>query len=90
MSPDFTFEKEGTKMNTLIYGGWTGKIWVRVKVYIEPLDASEFLLRCDAFMVGDHGDAFVEEEHKLTKVRRGDYQELLKEVKTALDSRAEK
>lgn len=90
VSPDFTFEKEGTKMNTFIYGGWMGKVWVRVKVYIEPQDAHVFLLRCDAYMVGDHGDAFVEEEHKLTKMRRGDYQDLLNEIKTSLSPPVEK
>src|SRR4051812_34139771 len=28
---DFIFEKPGTHVENLTYGGWTGKVWVRVK-----------------------------------------------------------
>ena len=82
-SADLVFEKEGTSMNTLMYGDWTpGKVWVRVKVYLRQLGSpNEILLECDAFMVNDHGDTRFEEEHKLSKMRRGTYQDLLEEVK---------
>jgi hypothetical protein len=87
---DFIFEKEGTKMNTLTYGGWMGKIWVRVKVYVEPEAGDAYLLRCDAYMVADHGDPFVEEEHKLTRMKRGTYQDLMAEIKATLGLSAAK
>lgn len=90
VSPDFTFEKPGTTMNTFVYGGWIGTVWVRVKVYIDPQGGPVFLLRCDPFMVGDHGDPFMEEEHRLTKMKRGPYQELLQEVKMELGLPVEK
>ena len=82
-SADLVFEKEGSSMNTLMYGDWTpGKVWVRVKVYLRQLSApNEILLECDAFMVNNHGDVRFEEEFKLTKMRRGTYQDLLEEVK---------
>ena len=77
------FEKEGSNMNTLMHGDWSpGKVWVRVKVYIRELSApNELLLECDAFMVNNHGDVRFEEEYKLSKMRRGAYQDLLEEVK---------
>ncbi len=83
-SADLAFEKEGSSMNTLVYGDWTpGKVWVRVKVYLRQLSApNEILLECDAFMVNDYGDKRFEEEYRLSKMRRGAYQDLLEEVKT--------
>ena len=70
-------------MNTLMYGDWTpGKVWVRVKVYLRHLGSpNEILLECDAFMVNNYGDVRFEEEYKLSKMRRGTYQDLLEEVK---------
>ena len=80
---EFVFEKQGSSMNTLMYGDWSpGKVWVRVKVYLRELGApNEILLECDAFMVNNYGDVRFEEEYKLSKMRRGAYQDLLEEVK---------
>jgi hypothetical protein len=80
------FEKEGTGMNTLVYGDWsTKKVWVRVKVYVHDLTSvQQVLLECDAFMVAEHGDPHFEEEHKLTGVHRGRFQDLLDEVSQRL------
>jgi len=76
------FEKEGTGMNTLVYGDWSPKtVWVRVKVYVQDLSSvQQVLLECDAYMVAEHGDTHFEEEHKLTAVHRGRFQDLLDEV----------
>jgi hypothetical protein len=80
------FEKEGTGMDTLVYGDWSPKkVWVRVKVDAHMLiSVEQVLLECDAFMVGEHGDLHFEEEHKLTSVHRGRFQELLDEVSKRL------
>ncbi len=79
---EFVFDKEGTGMNTLVYGDWsTKKVWVRVKVFIHDLKPEpQIRLACDAFMVGEHGDTRFEEEHKLTRIHRGHYQDLLEKV----------
>src|SRR5437899_9843293 len=49
------FEKEGTMMNTVVYGDWSStKVWVRVKVYLHELTSvQQVLLECDAYMVGE-------------------------------------
>jgi hypothetical protein len=83
--PDFTFEKKGTKMNTLVYGGWYGEVWLRVKVYLDSNGLDVYLLRCDAFMVGDHNDPLVEEEHEQGRSKRGRYQKILDEIKATLE-----
>jgi len=85
-SANLVFEKQGTTWNTLVYGDWSNKpVWVRVKAYIRELGSpEEVLLDCDAFMVVERGDAHFEEEHKLTKLRRGTYQELLDKVSLCL------
>lgn len=73
-------------MDTLVYGDWSPKkVWVRVKVDAHMLiSVEQVLLECDAFMVGEHGDLHFEEEHKLTSVHRGRFQELLDEVSKRL------
>src|SRR5262245_18602747 len=47
------FEKEGTGMNTFVYGDWSDKkVWIRAKVSIKEFDAGEHvLLACDGYMV---------------------------------------
>jgi hypothetical protein len=83
---ELVFEKEGTDMDTLVYGDWSPKkVWVRVKVHVYDLSSvQQVLLECDAFMVVDHGDTHFEEEHELTSVRRGRFQDLLDEVSQRL------
>ena len=78
----FVFEKAGTSMNTFVYGDWSDqKVWVRVKLYLTKLgNTQQVLLDCDAYMVNEHGDPRFEEEHKLTRMRRGRYQELLETI----------
>ena len=81
-SGELVFDKEGTGMNTLVYGDWSPKkVWVRVKVFLHELKPEQQVrLACDAFMVGEHGDSRFEEEHKLTSLHRGRYQDLLEKV----------
>ncbi len=83
----FVFEKKGTSMNTLVYGDWSpDSVWVRVKLFVRELPPSpEVLVECNAYMVsGDHGDIRFEEEHKLTRMHRGKYQDLLEEISKRL------
>lgn len=83
----FEFEKQGTGVNTLAYGDWSNKkVWVRVKVFLgEQGTGQQSLLECDAYMVNEHGDKRFEEEHKLTWVHRGKYQDVLEQIKKSLE-----
>jgi hypothetical protein len=77
-----TFEKTGTGWNQAAYGGWTDAkpVTVRVKAGVETQPDGANRLWCDAYMVGDAGHSLFEEEHKLTKMRRGPYKDLLEKV----------
>ena len=81
------FEKEGTGMNTFVYGDWSDKkVWIRAKVFVQELTSpQQVLLACDGYAVVDHGDAHFEEEHKLTAVHRGRFQDLLNEINQRLN-----
>ena len=73
-------------MNTLVYGDWSEKkAWVRARLFITAFEGVQQVeLGCDGYMVIDHGDAHFEEEHKLTWVHRGRFQELLNEISQSL------
>jgi hypothetical protein len=75
------FEKPGSKMNNLAYGGWMGEtpVWVRVKVSVVPIAEASFRLQCRAYLVQDKGSP-IEEEKRIGNMHRGQYQKMLEEV----------
>jgi hypothetical protein len=79
---EMVFEKAGSGWNQAAYGGWTDakRVTVRVRGGIQAQSPGMHRLWCDAFMVGDAGHPLFEEQHKLTRVRRGPYQDLLDRV----------
>jgi len=83
---DMVFEKTGTGWNQAAYGGWVDAkpVMVRVRAGVDAQPDGASRLWCDAYMVADPGDAHFEEEHKLTRVRRGPYQDLLEQVAAQL------
>ena len=81
----FTFEKEGTTMNQMAYGDWSGKpVQVRVQLNIREVNATETLVECDAYMVASPGGGQFEEATKLSMFRKVPYQELLNDIKARL------
>jgi hypothetical protein len=80
-----TFEKEGTRANTISRDGLVGAHYgavtiVRVRAELVELDAGSYRLQCQAFMVSGAGDAFMENEARLANFRNRPYQKLLDEV----------
>jgi hypothetical protein len=81
------FEKEGTAMNKLAYGSWMeGGAWMRVKVSLYDVSADTYRLECQAFAVRGRGEA-LEEEVKLTRFQRRQYQDILDEVAKRLGAK---
>src|SRR5882724_3886073 len=79
------FEKEGSTGDMVVYGDWSSnKPWYRVKLNIKSLDAETQLVECDAYRVTEHGDPRFEEEKRLTRFKKGAYQDLLNRVKDRL------
>jgi len=80
------FEKPGSFMNELAYGSWMdSEVWIRVKLYISRFGDNSHVVACDAFVVRDRGQPAFEEEIKLSKVRRGPYRKMLKEIRDRLN-----
>jgi hypothetical protein len=79
------FEKESTITDTVLFGGFSGKVWERVRLRIQVIGPGIQIVHCDGFRVVDHGDSRFEEETK-TSMRRGTYRELLQRVKANLES----
>ncbi len=71
------FERKGSAMDDVAYGGWTGHVWVRVKAAVVPVGEAAFRLECTAYRVEDKGMS-TEEETKLW--RSHPYQKLLDQV----------
>jgi hypothetical protein len=84
-SQGLTFEKEGTKGNSIAYDGFVGSHYgavtiIRVRAELVDLGNGAQRLQCQAYMVSGAGDAFFEDEHRLANLRSGPYQDLLDEV----------
>ena len=85
------FEKEGTKGQSLAYGGVVDTYYgsttvVRVRAQLVDIGAGSYRLQCKAFMVRKAGDSFYEDESPLTNIRSGPYQKLLNKVAKQLTS----
>ena len=79
------FEKRGTAGDGWLYGDWSSsEIWYRAKVVFATHGADTYLIKCDAFRVLEKGSKHFEEEHKLSRAKRGAYQDLLNKVKAKL------
>lgn len=76
------FEREGSRMNQLAYGGLIEDrgVWVRAVAEIVSLSADTHRLQCKAYIVRHYGDSFFEEQTRLSNLRRGPYQRLLRQV----------
>ena len=82
---EMVFEKEGSRMNQLAYGGLIAtqendRTWIRVKANISDLGAGAHRLQCQAYLVPHRGDSFFEEEHRVSNLSRRPYQTLLDQV----------
>lgn len=82
------FERPGTKSDRFKYGSFgSPDVIIRAKVDLEQLGPDTFFLRCDAFSVRDAGDSVLEDETRLILGGGRQYQKILDEVKSRLDSK---
>lgn len=83
-----TFEKRGSVLQDITYGSFlNNESWIRAKLTIKPLEENQHWLECRVFMVRNYGESFFEEERKVSRFKRGHYQDLLEEIRLrVLDS----
>ncbi len=79
------FEREGSRGNTLAWDGVVAAqsgaaTIVRVRAQVVDLGDGSQRLQCQAYMVTDANDPFIQEEHRLADFRSRPYQDLLDEV----------
>ena len=82
LGKDMLFEKEGDLMKQLVFGDFVPdqNVWVRVPVKIVSLGPTRHRLECKAFMVRHKGDSILEEEVRMSRMRRKPFQEMLDAV----------
>lgn len=86
---EMVFQKEGTRGQNIAHAGVVGTHYgaqtlVRVRAEIVPQSGGSHRLQCQALIVTGAGDAFFEEEKRLTNMRSGPYQKLLDKVAASL------
>lgn len=73
------FEKKGTKWENLAYGDWSGPVWIRVDVSLEPAGEEAFRLDYKARLLQDRGET-TEEEVRMAHLKSRPFQEILAEI----------
>jgi hypothetical protein len=78
---EMIFERLGSRADALKWGGWSGAgVTMRVKVKINALGESSYLLQADAYAVQNSSDPFFQTESRNILLNRRPYQQLLNEV----------
>ena len=85
---EMVFEREGTKWDTLAYGGWFESIWIRARMAIAAYDVGVFRLSCKVYRVDGRGDLAMGEEKQVSRKSAEYYQGLLSQVRTRIDAAA--
>jgi hypothetical protein len=79
------FEKPAGTGQSILYSDWSFKpIWFRVRIRFIKTDAGSYVVTCNVWRVNERGDPHFEEEHKLSGMKRGPYQDLLDQAKAKL------
>lgn len=88
---DLTFEKQGTRNDTLMFGGLdSGPVWIKIRVHVKPRGGDRYVLGCDAYAVQNHGDPFIETETRLKFSKADECKDILDQIKTRLSLPAAK
>jgi hypothetical protein len=76
------FEKKGGTGSALLYSDWSFQpIWYRARIKLIRTGADTVVVTCNAFRVNERGSAHFEEEHKVSGMSKGTYQDLLDQAK---------
>ncbi len=80
--PVYLYEKPGSKMDYLAWGGWNSdqEVAERVSLQIRDAGPDAVELRCEPFIVVDP-DKHMEEARKMSRMKSGKYRKLLESIK---------
>jgi hypothetical protein len=83
--PDLTFEKKGTKWDVATYGSWiSDSLWIKVRVQITSRGELWQVLGCDAYIVENRGEGFLQDERKLKYMRADECKKILDQIQRRL------
>ena len=85
-----TFERPGTTADNIAYGSYVfnEKVNIRAVVTLTPANNGQTLVGCDAWLLKVGSDAFFDDAHKVGGMRKGPYEELMKEIQMQLKYQA--
>jgi hypothetical protein len=79
-------EKEGSTGTSIAYGNWMGTpVSIRVRTRLIQVGEMTYRLECSAYHVRDAGGT-LEEEIRISRMKRGTFQKLLNEVQAAVET----
>jgi hypothetical protein len=79
------FEKPAGTSTSILYGDWSFKpIWYRVRIKFIKMEAGSYVVTCNVWRLNERGSPHFEEEHRLSGMKRGPYQDLLEQAKAKL------
>ena len=85
---ELVFEREGTKWDTLAYGGWFDSIWIRARLTVSIYQFGVYRLSCKVYRVDGRGDLGMGEEKMVSRKNAEYYQGLLNQVQTRINAAA--
>jgi hypothetical protein len=85
---EMVFERDGTKWDTLAYGGWFESIFIRARVAIAAYELGVFRISCKVYRVDTRGDLAMGEEKPISRKSAEYYQGMLSQVRTRIDAAA--
>ena len=79
----FTYKRAGSSMDNLAYGSYMFDHPVTLKVVVTTRQQTPDLIvvGCNAWLVEAENDPVFQENHPVHSLRKGPYEELLKEIK---------
>jgi hypothetical protein len=83
--PQMVFDRQAGGVKTLAYSSLSGKgVYSRVKITIDNDGVGGHVVGLNAYVVRDRGDPIFEDEQKLLTFSKGEYQDMLDQVKQQL------
>jgi hypothetical protein len=85
-SGQFIFRRPGSAMDEVAYGSYVVKqaVTVKAQVTLQQLTPDSILVGCNAWLVKSENDPTFEESYPVRSIRKGPYDELLKDIQKQL------
>lgn len=82
----FIFRRPGNAMDQIAYGSYVVKqaVTVKTQVTIQTMAPDSILIGCNSWLVKSENDPTFEESYPVRAMRKGPYEELLKEIQKQL------